>query len=216
MFEIEAAYFLERAAHQMVAVAAAAQGQGRLGVIDGHDIAREAVVGDRKASRRIHLEPVQLRVVADRVGFHRCPLTAALATCPPPAPSGRECWVIVVRLVHPRGDRPHHHQLGRERHQQIAGVGLDVCQPAFIGLRRQDDRHAVMDVGDKLVGRSGDDAERADDLAGLRMLPSLPDTGNAERLAGFHGDGIGLLALAPLTAFHSKKLSTGTMQRRLA
>ena len=58
--KIEAPHFLKCAAHQMIAVAAAAQRQGHLGVIDGHDIAFEAVVGNGQARRRIHLEPVLL------------------------------------------------------------------------------------------------------------------------------------------------------------
>jgi hypothetical protein len=42
--EIEATHFLKGAAHQMVAMAAAAKAQGNLGVIDGHNIARDAII----------------------------------------------------------------------------------------------------------------------------------------------------------------------------
>ena len=64
------------------------------------------------------------------------------------------------------------------------------------------------------AGGTGDQGERAHPVLGAGELPVLPDAGNAERLAVLHGDGIGCLALAPLIAFHSKKLSIGTMQRR--
>jgi hypothetical protein len=62
--------FLKGTAHQMIAMAAAAKAQGDLGVIDGHDIGRDAVVRDCDAGRRIELEPVLLDVVANRVGVH--------------------------------------------------------------------------------------------------------------------------------------------------
>ena len=48
----------------------------------------------------------------------------------------------------------------------------------------------------------------------VRIFPVLPKAANAERLAVLHGDGIRLLGLLPLMAFHSKKPSTGRMQRR--
>ena len=61
------------------------------------------------------------------------------------------------------------HQVGREGDQQVARVGLDRRQPAIVGLRRRDHRHAVVDGGDQLVGVVVMTQKRADDLAGLGM-----------------------------------------------
>ena len=44
-------------------------------------------------------------------------------------------------------------------------------------------------------------------------LPVLPDAGQSKGLPALHADGLGLLWEA-LMAFHSKKLSIGTRQRR--
>ena len=48
----------------------------------------------------------------------------------------------------------------KDRHQQIARIGLDVGKPSVIGLGADDHRRAAMDLADEFVGRRGDDAER--------------------------------------------------------
>jgi len=37
----------------------------------------------------------------------------------------KDVLFVVLRLVDPRGDRPHAHQLGRKWHQQVARIGFD-------------------------------------------------------------------------------------------
>src|ERR1700740_1904911 len=58
-------------------------------------------------------------------------------------------------------------------------------------------------------------AKSPNPFARSRLLPVLPDAGDAERRAILHSDRIRLLRRLTLDAFHSKKPSTGTMQRRL-
>jgi hypothetical protein len=79
----------------------------------------------------------------------------------------------------------------------------------------ENDGHSVMNVGHKLVGISGDDHKSAGPFTGTRVLPIFPDTGNAEGAPSFIAIAYGCFAFWPLIAFHSKKPSTGTMQRRL-
>ena len=67
-----------------------------------------------------------------------------------------------------------------------------------------------------LIRQHGDDRHRANPFAALRVTPVFPQTANRERRMVFHRDGEGCFARAPLIAHHSKKQSTGTMQRRLA
>jgi hypothetical protein len=64
--------------------------------------------------------------------------------------------------------------------------------------RSQDQRHPVVNFGHKLIGVGGDDSERADPLARIRIPPVLPQSANAERLAILHGDRVGLLRLLAL------------------
>src|SRR5437660_1722047 len=78
----------------------------------------------------------------------------------------------------------------------------DACAPSTLGLlakpagiitRRQNDRHAVVDVGDQLIGIRGDDRKGPNPFARSRLFPVLPNAGDAERCAIFHGDRVGLL-----------------------
>src|SRR3954471_3718569 len=85
-----------------------------------------------------------------------------------------EVGIIALWRVHSRGDGPHAHQLGREQAQEVARVGLDP-KPAVVILRAENDRHAVVDVGYKLVGHGRDDGEGPHPLARARVLPVLPD-----------------------------------------
>ena len=57
-----------------------------------------------------------------------------------------------------RVDRPHAHQMSRERSHQAARVGF-LTEPTDVIGRRKDDRHAIMDVGDQLVRIRGDDGK---------------------------------------------------------
>ena len=47
-------------------------------------------------------------------------------------------------------------------------------EPTFVSALGQDQRHAVVDLGDKLVCGHGDDDEGANPFAALRMMPVLP------------------------------------------
>src|SRR6266480_7632982 len=120
--------------------------------------------------------------------------------------------VIVLRLIDAGRDWPHPHWLGRERTHQITRISL-FAEPARVIVPRENDRHSVMNVRHQLVGIRRDDCKSADPLARGRVLPIFPDTGNTERCPVFHA--YGCFAFWPLIAFHSKKPSTGTMQRRL-
>jgi hypothetical protein len=105
--------------------------------------------------------------------------------------------IIVLGLVDPRRDRPHPHRSGREWMHQLARVGL-LAEPAGIVARRENDRHAVMNVGHELVGVGGDDCERPNPFARRRLFPVLPNPGKPERRAVLHGDRVGLLRLLAL------------------
>jgi hypothetical protein len=56
--------------------------------------------------------------------------------------------VIVLRVVHARRYRPWAHQLGQLWPHEVARVGV-VAEPARVVVRRDDDRHAVVDVGEQ-------------------------------------------------------------------
>ena len=53
--------------------------------------------------------------------------------------------IIVFGLVDTRRDRPHPHQMSRERLHQVARVGFSTKPTGVIGWR-EDDRHAVMNL----------------------------------------------------------------------
>src|SRR5204862_5990983 len=55
-----------------------------------------------------------------------------------------------------------------------------------------------MNVGHELVGIGCDDRKSAGPFTGSWVLPILPDTGNAERCAIFHGDCVRLLCFLAL------------------
>ena len=73
-----------------------------------------------------------------------------------------------------------------------------VAQPADIVSRREDQRHAVVNYADQLVGVGRDDCEGAYPLAGSLVFPVLPQPAEAERAAVFHGNRTRLLGLLPL------------------
>lgn len=66
--------------------------------------------------------------------------------------------IVVLRLVDPGRNRPHPHQAGRERSHEVARVRL-IAELAGIITWRDDDRHAVMDLGNQFIGIGGDDRE---------------------------------------------------------
>jgi hypothetical protein len=72
--------------------------------------------------------------------------------------------IVILRLVDARRYRPHAHRLGRERLHQVVRVGL-LAQPARAVAGRNDQRHAVVNLGDHLVGVCRDDRERADPIS---------------------------------------------------
>ena len=51
-------------------------------------------------------------------------------------------------------------------------------EPAFMVVLGQDNRHAVMDRFQKLIGVGGDDRTRLDDLRCI--LPTVPEAGEAK------------------------------------
>src|SRR5262245_61925078 len=82
--KVEAPHLLKGAAHQVIAVATAAQRQWHLGVEYRHEVSGDTVVRDGDTGRRIHLEPVQLRIVANGIRLHQGLITG-LMTRPPTA-----------------------------------------------------------------------------------------------------------------------------------
>src|SRR6266702_1441670 len=83
-----------------------------------------------------------------------------------------------------------HHGVRRERRDKILRIRL--VEPLSIVLGRKYCRHAVVDRRDELVGRRGDDRERAQPLA-RRVLPALPWPGEGEQARALHADRVGLL-----------------------
>jgi hypothetical protein len=66
------------------------------------------------------------------------------------------------------------HQVSRERSHQVARVRF-FTKPAGVIGRCEDDRLAIMDVGDQLVGIRGDDGEGSDPFARSGFFPVLPN-----------------------------------------
>src|SRR5262245_50667557 len=79
--------------------------------------------------------------------------------------------------------------------------------------RREDDRHAVMDLGDQIVRIGCDDGKCPNPFARSGFFPVLQMPAMPNGAPSF----MAIAAASPsdLIAFHSKKPSTGTMQRRL-
>jgi hypothetical protein len=71
-----------------------------------------------------------------------------------------------------------------------------------------------VDLGDELIRVGGDDRKRSihSPELGSFQFSQMPAIPNGE--PSFMGMAYGCLALCALMAFHSKKPSTGTMQRR--
>ena len=74
----------------------------------------------------------------------------------------------------------------RERAQggDVARRGIE---PGVLGLFGQNDRHAVVDGGHKLVGRGSDNGAGLNTLA-LRPTPRLPDAGEGKEAAALEGE----------------------------
>jgi hypothetical protein len=70
----------------------------------------------------------------------------------------------VLGLVDPRGDRPNAHEFGGVGSHQLAWIGF-VGKPARVIRRREDCRHAIVNLGDELISVGGDNRERAGPLA---------------------------------------------------
>ena len=70
---------------------------------------------------------------------------------------------------------------------------MRAIEPQVEGIRRNDHRHAVMDVAKRSVGARGDDRRRLELLA-VRPHPGLPQTGKRNRSAEFRTHEVGLLA----------------------
>src|SRR6516225_7496851 len=99
--QIEAPHLSKGAAHEVITVATAAEGQGHLSVEYCHEVADDAVVRDGDSGRRIHLEPVQLRVVANRIKRHQGLITGSMRRVPR-AQTTLRITTIVVRPVSQR------------------------------------------------------------------------------------------------------------------
>ena len=82
-------------------------------------------------------------------------------------------YVSILGAVDPRRKRPHSHRLRWERDEQIARVGF-LPEPALVSALRQDQRHAVVDLRDELIGRHGNDDKGSNPLSALRLTPVLP------------------------------------------
>ena len=65
-------------------------------------------------------------------------------------------------------------------------------EPGFPGRARQDDRHPIVELGDRLVRRRRHDREGAPDGAVGRITPAGPQAGEDERLAIAAEDAVGL------------------------
>ena len=141
-------------------------------------------------TRCVLAKPHEGRVRADLVpcdqddtGAHSCQrVTAATSPIPEVAPvittvlpfmSARILVrVIVLRLIDPNRDRPHPYRLGWEWSHQVSRVRL-VAQPARVVTRCVDERHAIVNLGNQLIGVRRDDREGAHPFAGSRVLPIL-------------------------------------------
>src|SRR5262245_51892794 len=77
--KIEMSHLLKCSAHQAITVATAAQRQGHLGIEYCHEVFGDAVVRDGDTGRRIHLEPVQLRIVANGIRLHQVLITWSMS-----------------------------------------------------------------------------------------------------------------------------------------
>jgi hypothetical protein len=86
--------------------------------------------------------------------------------------------------------------MSRERSHQIARVGFFTEPTGVIG-RREDDRHAVMDLRDQFVRIGGDDGKRPNPFARSGFFPVLPNAGDAERRATLYGNRVRLLSSDP-------------------
>src|SRR4029077_9496105 len=94
--------------------------------------------------------------------------------------------VVVFRLFHSCGDRPHPHRLGWERSHQVPRVRL-LAQPASVVTRCEDERHAIVNLGYQLIGIRCDDREGTHPLAGGRVFPALPEPPNTEGATVLYG-----------------------------
>ena len=72
-----------------------------------------------------------------------------------------------------------------------------------------------MNVGYELVGIGRDDCKSADPFTRSEVLPIFQIPAMPNGAPSFMAIAYGRLAFCPLIAFHSKKPSTGTVQRRL-
>src|SRR5215813_7321233 len=77
--QIEMSHLLKCRADQTIAVTTAAQQQGHLGVEYCHDVSGNTVVRDGDTGRRIHLEPVQLCIVANGIRLHVFLITRSMS-----------------------------------------------------------------------------------------------------------------------------------------
>src|SRR6516225_11461802 len=73
-----------------------------------------------------------------------------------------------------------------------------LAEPTGVIAGCQDDWHPVMNVGHQLIGIGGDNCKSPNPFARSRLLPVLPDAGDAERRAVLHSDREGLLCLLTL------------------
>src|SRR5262249_45975273 len=69
----------------------------------------------------------------------------------------------------------------------------------------EDQRHPIMDFGHQLVCVSRDHRKRSNPLAGPRLFPVLPNSGDSERFTGLHRNGIRLLGPLPLNRLPLEK-----------
>src|ERR1700751_311049 len=69
----------------------------------------------------------------------------------------------VIGFLHPSLNRPHPHQLSRERSHQVTWVRL-LAEPTAVIVGRQDDWHPVMNVGHQLIGIGGDNCKKSESI----------------------------------------------------
>jgi len=82
-----------------------------------------------------------------------------------------------MRLERNRRDRPHPHQLGRVWPHEVARVRL-LTEPARVVVRRDDDRHVLVNVGDTAAARRAQrDATTVTGKRGPRLAPLAPRSG---------------------------------------
>ena len=128
------------------------------------------------------------------------PILCQLARTAPPRSCGAyldrldDRWIVILRLVDARRDRPHPHRLRRERPHQVTRVRL-VAQAAGVVGGCEDQGHAVVNLGDQLIGVRCDDREGAHPLAGGRVAPVFPQTSDPKRASVLHSNGIRLFGL---------------------